>query len=437
MKKFIIAFLLAAPALVSAQIVQSSSMFAPPITGPFLSPSVTSLPAFSTATGTPSSAQTFTLVGTNLTNPGALSGPTGYEFSTNGFSTSGTSTLSFPLTGTIFTGQPITISVRLTGASAGSPGGNISIVSTGASTVTIGVTGTVTNPFPTLTVTGSFSAFNTVAGTESSIQTQTLSGSSLTNNVVITPPTPIVVSVGGSYATSQTVTQSGGNLPSQPITVSYKVPTSATAQTISGSVTYVSTGATTRSFAVNGTVTNPSSGFTVSVNMWDSVGGIGNVSTSGWNNWGVTELNTATYTSQAWKDMTGAQTTIFATIGNINSNLDQGAGYLAGQGSAFPDAAFRNAIYKDESSETFIIRGVATHAAHYTIKLACSRATATDRNVTWTIHGTGISGTVNAKNNSTLIVLSGVDPDVLGNIQLDITDDTGFWYLNAWSITAN
>ena len=97
--------------------------------------------SFSTGLGSPSAAQTFTLSGANLSANLTVSAVTGYEYSIDGFATAGQSSLTFS---TVSVSN--TVSVRLTGASAGTFNGTINIVSTGAtnSPATIALTGTVT-----------------------------------------------------------------------------------------------------------------------------------------------------------------------------------------------------------------------------------------------------------------------------------------------------
>lgn len=97
--------------------------------------------AFATCTGTASNAQSFTVSGSYLTANIIVTTPTGYALSTTAGGTyTGTLNLS-PTSGVI---SATTIYVRLTGASAGSPGGNISMASTEQTTKNIAVTGTVT-----------------------------------------------------------------------------------------------------------------------------------------------------------------------------------------------------------------------------------------------------------------------------------------------------
>lgn len=125
--------------------------------------------SFTATTGTPSSAQTFTLSGTNLSANLTVSAVTGYEYSDDGFATAGQSSLTYS-TATVSK----TISVRLTAASAGTFNGTINIASTGAtgSPSTISLTGSVTDPVPTISV-GSLTpagSFSTVVATPSTVK---------------------------------------------------------------------------------------------------------------------------------------------------------------------------------------------------------------------------------------------------------------------------
>lgn len=105
-----------------------------------------SLTSFSKCgTVSPSTAQSFTVSGAYLTANIAIAAVSGYEYSLDG--TSYSSTLSIPFgTGTV---AATTVYVRLTAASTGTPSGNVSITSTGATLQTIAVSGTVT-AFPTI-----------------------------------------------------------------------------------------------------------------------------------------------------------------------------------------------------------------------------------------------------------------------------------------------
>lgn len=111
---------------------------------PVLTVSPSSLSGFSTTAGTPSSAQTFTVSGTNLTADATITAPSSFEVSTNGVSYTNAVTLT-QSGGTI----PLTTNyVRLAGtASPGSPSGDVAVASTGATTQNVAVSGTVNSLF--------------------------------------------------------------------------------------------------------------------------------------------------------------------------------------------------------------------------------------------------------------------------------------------------
>ena len=91
-----------------------------------LSPNPTTLTGFVTPEGTPSSTLTFTVSGDNLTGNLALAGVTGYEFSLDNSSFSN-SIATIPVSAGDVTGEPLTVYVRLTGASQGNFNGNAAV----------------------------------------------------------------------------------------------------------------------------------------------------------------------------------------------------------------------------------------------------------------------------------------------------------------------
>ena len=130
---------------------------------------------FTTCAGTASTAQTFTLSGSNLTANISVGALTGYEYSLNG--TTYASTLSIaPTSGSVST---TTIYVRLTSASTGSPAGNISLSSTNATTQTIAVSGTV-NAITAISVHPSTTAVSVCQNATLSALSVTAAGASLT-----------------------------------------------------------------------------------------------------------------------------------------------------------------------------------------------------------------------------------------------------------------
>ena len=220
------------------------------------------LSGFSTTQGTPSAAQSYALAGTDLTSGVTVTAPTGYQVSqtsaTAGFAATQAVTQAAATAGT-------TLYVRLTGATAGTfgtPGTpvNITNTATGAATKTVALDGTTTAvPFLTVTPTPSpLNAFNTLPGTPSAAQSFTLSGTALTNDVVVTAPGEYEVSQTSAtvgFAAFQTVTQAAATAG----TTLFVRLTGATAGTFGTTatplqVTITSTGAVSRTVDVKGTV---------------------------------------------------------------------------------------------------------------------------------------------------------------------------------------
>ncbi len=102
---------------------------------------------------------------------------------------------------------------------------------------------------PTISITGTLSALSTTYGTASSTTTFSVSGVSLTNDIVITPPSGFEVStsIGSGYTTSLTLTQSAGNVSST--TVYVRLAASTGFGSYSGNIDASSTGATSKTVA--------------------------------------------------------------------------------------------------------------------------------------------------------------------------------------------
>ena len=107
------------------------------------------LGSFLQGLGTPTAAQNYIVSGQNILDNITIAPPAGYQVSANGGTTWFNSTTPLVLTPTSGTIANTTISVRLNAISAGSYSGNIVHVSSGATTVSLAVTGTVqTDPLP-------------------------------------------------------------------------------------------------------------------------------------------------------------------------------------------------------------------------------------------------------------------------------------------------
>jgi hypothetical protein len=223
---------------------------------PTVTPSVSTLTAFSTTAGTASAAQTFTVTGSNLTADVTVTAPAGFEVSQNGTDYASGQTLT-QSGGTL---ASKTISVRIAAATAqGSPSGNVTLASTGATTANVAVSGTVTEAgAATVSVTGgTLTAFSTVAGTASAAQSFTVSGSNLNSDITVTAPSGFEVSTdAASYASIKTLTQVSGSVAATTISVRIAASTAAGALA-SANVTVEATGVTTANVSVSGSVTLP------------------------------------------------------------------------------------------------------------------------------------------------------------------------------------
>jgi len=122
----------------------------------------------------------------------------------------------------------------------------------------ISVTGTPLSS-PSITVsTTSLPSFGVIeVGNNSTSQTYTVSGDNLTGDVTVTAPAQFQVSTDNvTFSSSLTLTQSGGNLVGEPVTIYARFsPTSA--GSASGNITHTSPSATTQTVAVSGTGVTP------------------------------------------------------------------------------------------------------------------------------------------------------------------------------------
>jgi len=229
----------------TSQIVAVSGSVVPP---PLITTNGT-LAAFSTTAGTASATQSFTVSGANLTGDVTVTAPSGFEMSNGGSSYADSITLT-PSAGAL---AGTTISVRLSAAaSVGSPSGNITVSSGGASGKTVGVIGTVV-PAPSLSTSGALISFATTEGTASSVQTFTVSGANLTGGVTVTAPSGFEVSNNGSsFSSSLALTSSSGAVSAS---ISVRVAAAAPSGSLSGNISVSAAGVTSKTVSVNATVT--------------------------------------------------------------------------------------------------------------------------------------------------------------------------------------
>ncbi|NVN95941.1 MAG: T9SS type A sorting domain-containing protein [Bacteroidetes bacterium] len=202
------------------------------------------------STGISSASQSYIVSGTNLTANITITAPTGYTISTT---SSGTYSSSLTLTQTAGSVVSTTIYVKFLPAAIQAYNVNITNASSGATTQNVAVTGAGVAPAPSIIVAPTSLAFGSITtGIVSTAQSYTVSGTNLIADITITPPTgySLSTSIGGTYSSSLTLTQTAGSIASTTIYVKFS-PTAI--QTYNTNITNASTGATNQSVAVSGT----------------------------------------------------------------------------------------------------------------------------------------------------------------------------------------
>jgi len=224
-----------------------------------ITPSTPSLGVFHYNVGSVTSpALSFTVSGTNTTTPIAISAPAHYEIClTSGGTYS--SSLSLPsVSGSV---ASTTIYVRLIlGLTANIYNESISLTTSNGVPQTVACTGTVSAPTVTVStfnLGGFIYSYNGSSGVPSGEQTFTVSGSSLTANLILTAPTSfeICLNSGGAYSSSITLTKdASGNVASTTIFVRMKGALAVNNPYGPGNLTAASTGAITQNVALSGQV---------------------------------------------------------------------------------------------------------------------------------------------------------------------------------------
>jgi hypothetical protein len=208
----------------------------------------------------PSSEQSFTVSGADLTENIVLNAPTNYEISETSGSGFGSSVTLTQIGGTV-AATPIYVRLK-SGLSSGSYNETITISSTGKINKTVSCSGNVRqsiNPG-----TGSLTAFIAEPDAPSPEQSFTVSGQDLTANIVLNAPTNYEISTtsGSGFGSSVTLTQSGGTVSSTTIYVRLKSGLSAGAYN-GENITISSTGKISKTVACSGNVRqsiNPGTG---------------------------------------------------------------------------------------------------------------------------------------------------------------------------------
>jgi autotransporter-associated beta strand protein len=243
---------------------------------------------------------------------------------------------------------------------------------------------------PTITTSvSSLNAFTSCSGTASSQQSFTVSGSNLTANLVVTPPTGFEISLtsGASFSTSPiSLSPASGTVSSTTIYVRMASQASSPA---SGNISCTSTGATTKNVSVSGTVattipwTDASTGnaFGTSTN-WTP-----NIISTDWKTCHIAQFNNSGSSSNYGINMftgtdnfsgalsigaievTASRTTNSITIGNSSINS---AGTLTLNGASLNTIA--NTILRNASSQLLTIQNNVL-SGNQTMSLALGNAT--------------------------------------------------------------
>ncbi len=117
-------------------------------TSPLILISQNTMSGFSQNSSTPSTEQSYTVSGDNLTNDVTITPPTGFEISTaTGGSFSATNPITLTASGGNLVGEPVTIYVRQSASSLGVVSGNITHSSTGSNNPNVAVSGTRTGSY--------------------------------------------------------------------------------------------------------------------------------------------------------------------------------------------------------------------------------------------------------------------------------------------------
>ena len=192
---------------------------------PTITTTPTSLSFGNVEVNTRSSVQSTAVQGSNLADDISVQVPTGYEFRQAGdvnFLASGATLTLAQTNGNVNT----TVEVRFAPTTTGAFNDDMSLVSTGASTQFVALTGTGVAPSPVITVSPSKITFpDTQVGRIANPISFSVSGQNLDNNTVVvrTPSTEFLVRLGqsGAFVSQITLTGTNGSLASTELQVQF------------------------------------------------------------------------------------------------------------------------------------------------------------------------------------------------------------------------
>ena len=260
----------------SVGLAASSADFSASSSPPGIYLSTTNLAGFSTTLGNSSSAQSYSVSASSLTNNLTITAPSGYEISlTNGSSFTNNLVL-VPVAGTV---ASTSIYVRIAASALLSTNltGTIQHVSTGVTSQSLALAGSVASPPAALSLSiTNLGGFTSYVGSPSASQSYTVSGSNLTNNLNLTSTGGFEISLtnGSSYGTSLSLAPAGGMLASNTIYV--RVSSTNLAGGLNGSVLHQGGGVTNQAVALTGSVSLPPPAVNLSTNSltgWSTTAG--------------------------------------------------------------------------------------------------------------------------------------------------------------------
>lgn len=218
---------------------------------------------------------------------------------------------------------------------------------------------------PTISSTGSLSSLTTTYGTASSNTAFTVSGSALTNDIIITPPTgfQFSLSAASGFGTSLTLTQTAGVVSSTTIYVRLAATTNA--GTYSGNIVLSSTGASNVNVATVSSTVNPATltitglsasnktydgNTTVSVSGTAAFSGLQNgdsFTPSGSLTWAFPSANVGSHTLTRTGSILAPNSNYTVTQPSLNASI-------TAKGLTIASATGNNKVFDNTTTATFI-----------------------------------------------------------------------------------
>lgn len=423
MKKIISILLVLLPIFAISQVCcDLSKITVPSGSTPTINTSISTIPLFTTNTGTPSSPLTFSITGSSLIASVLLTAPTNFEISLDNINYALTKTVS--QSGGVLVSSPVVIYVRAAGsAPIGSYINSITLTSSGAATKTVAVSATVNSLTPNVIVSiNTLSGFSTTTGTPSSSQNYTVTGSNLTADITVTSPTDFEISVDNTTFTSSVVVNRSGSNASA--TVYVRITHSASVGNPSGSITNVSSGAVTQNVSVSGTVTASGPGVVAKFNFSKT-----NKVCSGWTNMFGDPLNNILSVTDIASGFT--LTTIARTnhtsLG-FDANGTQSGTYFSDCSGTVQAVMYNGFVCTDQYDHTKpqLQIGSLNTGKTYTIKLTGSTTGGVNRISDIRVEGSTLSSMqsyVSHSNTANGVIFTSISPDGSGTIRIWYNSD--------------